>query len=129
MARDRRWAQGNLQHLDIVLARCLTGMGRLHLTMGAAAYIASALWACSLLALESRLMVPRYFPNTKTLFPIWPISDPDAAVRLLIGTLVLVFLPEIFAIAIAVARARGGDYASSPTRRSSLRPRSSWLPS
>ena len=35
IVRDRRWAQGNLQHLKIVGQAGLTPMGRVHLLMGA----------------------------------------------------------------------------------------------
>src|SRR4029078_10997644 len=47
--RDRRWAQGNVQHLRIVGTRGLPWLSRMHLGMGAYAYFSSALWALSLL--------------------------------------------------------------------------------
>lgn len=51
-ARDRRWCQGNLQHLRILSAAGLRTMSRLHLFLGAAAYLASpALVLFSLLGL------------------------------------------------------------------------------
>lgn len=51
-ARDRRWCQGNLQHLRILSAGGLRMMSRLHLFLGAAAYLASpALVLFSLLGL------------------------------------------------------------------------------
>lgn len=113
VARDRRWAQGNLQHLSVLFAPGLTGMGRTHLALGAAAYIASAVWACSLavgvlLALQSKFVLPSYFAQSRTLFPVWPISDPDAALRLAAGTLLLLFLPKFIGIAIGVMRASRG---------------------
>ena len=48
VARDRRWAQGNLQHLGIVFSSNITTMGRLHLLMGATSYLMSLVWASSL---------------------------------------------------------------------------------
>src|SRR5919198_1700041 len=42
--RDRRWCQGNLQHLRVVPAHGLYWMSRLHLTMGIISYLASPIW-------------------------------------------------------------------------------------
>lgn len=103
VARDRRWAQGNLQHLAIVSQPGLTPMGRLHLGMGATAYLISAVWALSLivgivLALQGQQMIPSYFRDAKTLFPIWPIIDPGAALRLFLATIVVVLLPKFLGL-------------------------------
>src|SRR3546814_2447356 len=43
--RDRRWCQGNLQHLKLLGARRMHWVSRLHLLMGASAYLTSPLWA------------------------------------------------------------------------------------
>lgn len=99
VARDRRWAQGNLQHLAIAGQPGVTPMGRVHLGMGAMSYLISAVWALSLivglvLALQGQQMIPSYFQDSKTLFPIWPIIDPGAALRLFLATLAVVFLPK-----------------------------------
>ena len=47
-ARDRRWCQGNLQHLRIVLAQGLRPMSRLHLLIGALAYLNGPALLCFL---------------------------------------------------------------------------------
>jgi len=119
VARDRRWAQGNLQHLAIVSQPGLTPMGRLHLGMGAAAYLISAVWAMSLivgvvLALQGQQMIPSYFRDAKTLFPIWPIIDPGAALRLFMGTLIVVLLPKALGLMLAWqwARAQRNGFAA-----------------
>jgi len=111
VARDRRWAQGNLQHLAIVSQSGLTPMGRLHLGMGATSYLISAVWALSLvvgiiLALQGQQMIPSYFRDAKTLFPIWPIIDPGAALRLFLATLVVVLLPKFLGLFLAWKEAR-----------------------
>ena len=49
MARDRRWCQGNMQHLQLLTARGLTAMSRLQMVIGLMAYWASPLWFLSLL--------------------------------------------------------------------------------
>ncbi|MEH3099624.1 glucans biosynthesis glucosyltransferase MdoH [Sphingomonas adhaesiva] len=42
--RDRRWAQGNLQHLGLLHASGFHWINRLQLLLGAAGYLASPLW-------------------------------------------------------------------------------------
>jgi len=116
IARDRRWAQGNLQHLSIVRARGLTTMGRVHLAMGAISYLISAVWAASLivgvvLALQGQQMIPSYFIDRKTLFPIWPVTDPGAAFRLLLATMTIVLLPKALGLMLELKRVR---YAREP---------------
>jgi membrane glycosyltransferase len=44
VARDRRWCQGNLQHLRVLGATGLRPMSRLHLSLGVAAYLAGPAW-------------------------------------------------------------------------------------
>lgn len=108
--RDRRWSQGNLQHLAIVSSSGLTAMGRIHLLMGAFAYIVSAIWAASLgvgvvLALQGQQMLPSYFLDSKTLFPIWPVIDPGAAMRLFLATMAVVLFPKALGLALEIKRA------------------------
>ncbi len=111
VVRDRRWAQGNLQHLSIVGASGITGMGRVHLAMGALSYLVSAIWAASLvvgvmLALQSQQMIPNYFPGNRSLFPTWPVMDSGAAARLFLGTMGVVLLPKVLGLILEVRRAR-----------------------
>jgi membrane glycosyltransferase len=44
IARDRRWCQGNFQHLRIAMAEGLKPMSRVHMLVGAASYLAGPLW-------------------------------------------------------------------------------------
>ncbi len=43
-ARDRRWAQGNMQHLAVVGSAGLTWPNRMHMWIGVMSYLASPLW-------------------------------------------------------------------------------------
>ena len=43
-ARDRRWAQGNLQHIGVMPMRGLHWLSRLHLLTGILSYVSSPLW-------------------------------------------------------------------------------------
>jgi membrane glycosyltransferase len=111
IVRDRRWSQGNIQHLAIVFRRGVPKMGRLHLFMGAIAYIVSAVWAASLavglvLALQGQQLLPSYFTDSKTLFPIWPVIDPGSAMRLFLATMAVVLLPKALGLALELKRAQ-----------------------
>lgn len=44
VARDHRWCQGNLQHLRIAAMHGIEPMSRIHLLLGAFAYLASPAW-------------------------------------------------------------------------------------
>ena len=111
IVRDRRWSQGNLQHLALIGKRGVPAMGRVHLAMGALAYLVSAIWAGVLvvglvLALQGQQMLPSYFTDAKTLFPIWPVTDPGAAMRLFMATMAVVLLPKALGLALDIKRAR-----------------------
>lgn len=100
--RDRRWAQGNLQHAGVLPARGLNWVSRLHLLMGIGSYLTSPLWLCFLLlgvlvSLQSRFVQPQYFGATKSLFPRWPQVDPVLAKWVFIGTMAVLLVPKLMA--------------------------------
>jgi membrane glycosyltransferase len=100
--RDRRWCQGNLQHVGVLPARGLTWVSRLHLLMGIGSYVTSPLWLCFLLAgvlisLQSHFVLPQYFGSTKSLFPRWPQVDPILAKWVFIGTMAVLLAPKLMA--------------------------------
>jgi len=97
--RDRRWCQGNLQHLGILLARGLRPISRLHLAMGAMAYLSSLLWLILLVlsgleAWRQSLTEHSYFIEGD-LFPNWPVSYAFEATTLLAITLAMLYLPKV----------------------------------
>ncbi|HKR91311.1 glucans biosynthesis glucosyltransferase MdoH [Novosphingobium sp.] len=49
--RDRRWMQGNLQHLQLLGASGLHWVSRLHLLIGASAYLTSPAWLLLILTM------------------------------------------------------------------------------
>ena len=105
--RDRRWAQGNLQHMKIVGAKGLHWVSRVHLIQGIMSYLASPLWlmlllAGLLLATVARHTTPNYFPDTFSLFPVWPVFDPELALRLFAITFVVLYLPKLLALILAL---------------------------
>lgn len=107
--RDRRWAQGNLQHLKLVAARGLHPINRLHFLTGAFAFIASPLWLIFLLLstalmVQDALAVHEYFPAGYALFPQWPISKFGQTISLFAFTIALLFLPKMLALGLALSR-------------------------
>lgn len=107
-ARDRRWTQGNLQHLKVIAASGLHWMSRLHLLQGIMGYLASPLWLALILiglglSLQARFVVPDYFPHGLALFPAWPIFDPQRALRLFGFTMAVVLLPKLLGTALVLA--------------------------
>lgn len=104
LARDRRWAKGNLQHLRLLFGgRGLKVAHRLAFANGILSYAASPLWLC-FLAL-STVEVARftlwpidYFPGTHSLFPVWPQWNPAWAAALAFGTALTLLLPKLLAV-------------------------------
>jgi membrane glycosyltransferase len=99
--RDWRWCQGNLQHSRIVPAIGLHWMSRLHLIMGIMWYVASPLWLIFivlgyLLTLQAHFIRPEYFTENFALFPAWPIFDPERAMWLFLGTMLVLVAPKLF---------------------------------
>lgn len=109
-ARDRRWAQGNLQHARILPAAGLHWMSRFHLVNGIMSYLASPLWLMFLvtgiaLSWVAETFPPNYFPSDFALYPTWPRFDARQAFSLL-GVSVLVLLtPKLLAWAATLANA------------------------
>ena len=107
--RDRRWCQGNLQHLAILPARGLHWVSRLHLLTGIASYLTAPLWLLFLLAsilitLQARFVLPDYFPNVgKSLFPVWPVIDPVRAMWMFVGTMGLLLMPKLLGFLVVLA--------------------------
>ncbi len=114
--RDRRWCQGNLQHLGVLPARGLHGMSRLHLLTGIGSYVTAPLWLAFLLAgiliaLQAHFIRPEYFPAGFALFPEWPAQDPVRAAWVFAGTMALLFLPKLLAwVAMLVHRRQRRDF-------------------
>jgi membrane glycosyltransferase len=101
-ARDRRWCQGNLQHLAVLPARGLNWVSRLHLLTGIGTYLTAPLWLLFLLlgiliSLQAQFVRPEYFPKGFSLFPKWPAQDPILAAWVFVGTMGLLIVPKLLA--------------------------------
>ncbi|SHF50521.1 membrane glycosyltransferase [Kaistia soli DSM 19436] len=101
--RDRRWCQGNLQHLFVLPARGLHWVSRIHLLTGIGSYVASPLWLLLILAglalsLQAHFIRPEYFTEDFQLFPTWPVIDAERALRLFALTLAILFAPKVMGL-------------------------------
>jgi membrane glycosyltransferase len=118
MKRDRRWCQGNLQHLRLLFTEGLFGAHRALFLNGALSYVSALLWfgfltLSTVEALRNVLAAPDYFPHGASLFPEWPVWRPDWALALLGVIGMLLFFPKFLSIALITlkqrnARAYGG---------------------
>jgi membrane glycosyltransferase len=112
LKRDRRWCQGNLQHLWLIFARKLPATVRIHLFMGIMAYLGSPLWFLFLL-LGTWVAWDREASGLSNLpYDATPVSrwlHIDGITQSLILTAVifsLLFLPKILAVAGAILHGR-----------------------
>jgi membrane glycosyltransferase len=101
--RDRRWCQGNLQHLGVLSAKGLHWVSRLHLLTGIGAYITAPMWLCFLLlgvliSLQAHFVRPEYFAPGFSLFPRWPTEDPYRAALVFIGTMGILTVPKLLGL-------------------------------
>jgi membrane glycosyltransferase len=111
--RDRRWAQGNLQHMKIIGTAGLSFMSRLHLGIGIMSYLSSPLWLLMLsigfaLALQAHFLRPEYFSQDFQLFPTWPRFDTvELMMALFWFSMFVLLIPKmlgLIAARIAVAK-------------------------
>ncbi len=107
--RDRRWVQGNLQHLRLLGGRGLHMLSRVHFLCGALAYLSSLIWLAILVvstidALMRALIEPNFFTSNAQLFPDWPIAPPNLIMPLLVGTLAMLLMPKVLGVCLALRR-------------------------
>jgi membrane glycosyltransferase len=110
-ARDRRWCQGNLQHMRLIGTRGLNAISRLHLLMGIMSYLASPLWMLLLLvatleAARTAILGPVYFDPERSLFPVWQVSTTTRTLALYLVTLGMLLIPKILAVLAQAARGK-----------------------
>ena len=97
--RDRRWLQGNLQHIRVLPASSLSPVSRLHFVIGIMSYLTSPLWFALILtglalSVQAHFIRPEYFTEAAALFPMWPRFDTERMLNLLFVTLAVLFAPK-----------------------------------
>jgi len=113
LIRDRRWCQGNLQHLWLIFARKLPFSVRMHLFMGIMAYLGSPLWFLFLLlgtwvAWDRSSSALSQLPFESYVDRWFGIGGIGQSIILTAVIFALLFLPKILAVtgAILVRRTR-----------------------
>lgn len=104
MARDRRWCQGNLQHIPLIFAPGLHPVSRLQLIFGVLAYLASPLWFASLvigMALQLHgLLGAHDLPTWKSMHAHHPLT---AMAFINLVALVLLMGPKLLGAGLVLA--------------------------
>lgn len=103
-ARDRRWCQGNLQHIKVLISRGLHPVSRVHFLTGIMSYLSSPLWLLFLLAglsmvLFREFIPPQYFGQTYSLFPNWPVFDKYGTIGLFVLSMAMLLVPKFLGLA------------------------------
>jgi membrane glycosyltransferase len=92
VARDRRWCQGNMQHLRIALAEGFKPMSRLHMWVGAGSYLAGPVWLAFTLVGACLAAASRH-----------PLVPAGLALTLSCGTAALLLGPRLMGLIAALA--------------------------
>ncbi len=109
--RDRRWAQGSLQHLRLLLTRGLHPISRLHFVLGALGYVSSVLWLLLLLASTAYVLLDSAGVNLAPAVPYavlagLPLPDSSLLPSLLVVTTLILFVPKLLGLTLGIARHR-----------------------
>ncbi|SEM66508.1 membrane glycosyltransferase [Loktanella fryxellensis] len=111
--RDRRWCQGNLQHVRLLRAPGLRGWSRFVFVQGIMSYLVSVLWGAflivSLLAAATSRN-PDYFPDAYQLFPVFPDDRTFQIIALAVGIGGLLVLPKLAIFFESVLSRRTGGF-------------------
>ncbi|MDE2182111.1 MAG: glucans biosynthesis glucosyltransferase MdoH [Alphaproteobacteria bacterium] len=119
LARDRRWCQGNLQHLRLIFAQGFRTESRGHFLAGVMSYVSSPLWLALILASIAMMLDPvhvepvTYFGR----YPLiaWPVSHTTDLLALLGETAGLLYGPKLLGLLLVLRgqetrRAHGGGW-------------------
>ncbi len=107
-ARDRRWAQGNLQHAGVLPMKGLHWLSRTHLLTGILSYATSPLWLLvliisSIVTCIQAVKGHQYFqPGAFSLFPSWPQYRDSEIAALLSMTAVVLLVPKMLGATLAI---------------------------
>ncbi|MFT7594721.1 MAG: membrane glycosyltransferase [Paracoccaceae bacterium] len=114
--RDRRWCQGNLQHLNLLGSRGFKPLSRFHMFHGAIGYLLSPIWFALLVmwALIGRgedASVLTYFSETNPLMPTWPEMTEARHVLIIVLMYAMLLAPKLLGIAaLRLTGARFGEF-------------------
>ncbi|MBU1043291.1 MAG: glucans biosynthesis glucosyltransferase MdoH [Candidatus Omnitrophica bacterium] len=107
LSRDKRWCQGNIQHLRLLFMPGIPLGHKILFLQGNLFYFSSLMWFLLLIlmtvnAIANFLQKPIYFSAEQSLFPAWTIEHPGLSALLLSITAGFLFMPKILSFIIIV---------------------------
>lgn len=102
--RDRRWCQGNLQHLSLVMAGGLHPFSRGHFLMGVMSYVASPLWLLFLMSGLVAALHDRFFLDAHSLDTASLAFDAPGSLRLFAVSMGMLLTPKLLGLTLALVR-------------------------
>ncbi len=114
--RDRRWCQGNLQHLKLLQAKGFRAISRFHLLHGAIGYLMAPIWFAllviwALIGRGEEASVLTYFSASNPLMPSWPDMSEPRHVLVILLIYAMLLAPKLLAIvALPLTGSRFSDY-------------------
>ncbi len=113
LARDKRWCQGNIQHLRLMFMRGISCGHRILFLQGNLFYFSSLMWFLLLVLMTANAVAnffhkTVYFLTERSLFPTWTVEHRGLSFQLLIATSIFLFSPKVLSvILIALSPERG----------------------
>ena len=103
LERDRRWCQGNIQHLRLMFMKGISFGYRLLFLNGNLFYFSSLLWLLLLLLMTVHAVADFfhtvvYFSAERSLFPHWPVQYRELSIHLLMVTAMFLLVPKILSV-------------------------------
>ena len=114
--RDRRWCQGNLQHLNLLGARGFFAISRFHLLHGAIGYLMAPIWFAllviwAMIGLGEEASVIHYFSEANPSRPSWPDMSEPRHVLVILLIYAMLLAPKLLAVlALAFTGGKLSDY-------------------
>lgn len=102
--RDRRWCQGNLQHLNLLWSRGFRSISRFHMFNGAVGYLMSPIWFAllvmwALIGMGQDASVLTYFSESNPTMPSWPELTETRHVLIIVLMYAMLLVPKLMGIA------------------------------
>ncbi|SMO32688.1 glucans biosynthesis glucosyltransferase MdoH [Ruegeria faecimaris] len=114
--RDRRWCQGNLQHLKLLGSTGFRAVSRFHMFHGAVGYLMSPLWFAllvmwALIGQGEDASVLHYFSPDNPLFPQWPEMSETRHVLIILVMYAMLLAPKVLGVlALPLSGVRYADF-------------------
>ncbi len=114
--RDRRWCQGNLQHINLLNARGFRAISRFHLFHGAVGYLMAPIWFAllviwAIIGRGEEASVLTYFSEANPTMPSWPDMSEPRHVLVILLIYAMLLAPKLLAsIALPLSGKKFSEY-------------------